>query len=306
MTEPISTGERDPVTLPMLAEMKLAAKPIVMVTAYDYPSAEIAEAAGVDLVLVGDTAAMTMLGHSSTTPVSLDEMLVLAKAVRRGLRTPLLVGDLPFGSYEGSNEQAIATATRYVKEAGCDVVKLERGGLSVERARAIVRAGIPVMGHVGLTPQTATALGGYRAQGRTADEAVRIAEEAFALEAAGCFAIVFEAVPAAISDVLVPKLSVPVIGIGAGAATDGQVLVWHDLLGIYSGHRAKFVKRYAELRDEMIRGVGTYAREVRERAFPAPEHTYAIDQEELDAFRRYLDQESLAAKFGGDWSATEI
>jgi 3-methyl-2-oxobutanoate hydroxymethyltransferase len=300
------SADRKPMTLPQLAEMKLAAEPIVMVTAYDYPSAEVAEAAGVDLVLVGDTAAMTVLGHSSTTPVSLDEMLVLAKAVRRGLRTPVLVGDLPFGSYERSNEQAIESATRYVKEAGCDVVKLERGGLSVERARAIIRAGIPVMGHVGLTPQTATALGGYKAQGKTADGAVKIAEEAFALQAAGCFAIVFEAVPAAISEVLVPKLTVPVIGIGAGAAADGQVLVWHDLLGIYGGHQAKFVKRYAELREEMVRGVGEYAREVRERTFPAPEHGYGIEPEELEAFRRYLDQESLAASFGGDWSATEI
>jgi 3-methyl-2-oxobutanoate hydroxymethyltransferase len=300
------SAPRKPVTVPQLAEMKLAAEPIVMVTAYDHPSAEIAETAGVDLVLVGDTAAMTMLGHSSTTPVSLDEMLVLAKAVRRGLRTPLLIGDLPFGSYERSNEQAIESAMRYVKEAGCDVVKLERGGLSVERARAIIRAGIPVMGHVGLTPQTATALGGFRAQGKTADQAVRIAEEAFALQAAGCFAIVFEAVPGPVSGELVPRLSVPVIGIGAGAATDGQVLVWHDLLGIYGGHQAKFVKRYAEVREEMIRGVGEYAREVRERAFPAPEHTYAIDEAELVAFRRYLDQESLAATFGGDWSATEI
>jgi 3-methyl-2-oxobutanoate hydroxymethyltransferase len=304
----VSATERAPVTVPRLAEMKLNAEPIVMVTAYDFPSAEVAEAASVDLVLVGDTAAMTVLGHSSTTPVSMDEMLVLAKAVRRGLRSPLLVGDLPFGSYERSNEQAIESATRYVKEAGCDVVKLERGGSSVERARAIVRAGIPVMGHVGLTPQTATALGGFMAQGKTADSAVKIAEEAFALQAAGCFAIVFEAVPALVSEVLVPKLSVPVIGIGAGGATDGQVLVWHDLLGIYGGHQPKFVKRYAELRAEMERAVGDYAREVRERAFPGPEHAYSIEPAELEAFRRYLDQESLAAAggFGGDWSATEI
>jgi 3-methyl-2-oxobutanoate hydroxymethyltransferase len=304
----MSAAERAPMTLPRLAEMKLNAEPIVMVTAYDFPSAEIAEAAGVDLVLVGDTAAMTVLGHSSTTPVSMDEMLVLAKAVRRGLRTPLLIGDLPFGSYELSNEQAIATAMRYVKEAGCDVVKLERGGASVERARAIVRAGIPVMGHVGLTPQTATALGGYRTQGKTADQAVKIADEVMALQAAGCFAIVFEAVPAAISEVLVPKLSVPVIGIGAGPATDGQVLVWHDLLGIYSGHTPRFVKRYAELRGEMLRAVSAYAGEVRERSFPSAEHSYTIEPEELEAFRRYLAQESLAAsnEFGGDWAATEI
>ncbi len=302
------TADRAPMTLPRLAEMKLNAEPIVMVTAYDYPSAQIAEVAGVDMVLCGDTAAMTMLGHSSTTPVSMDEMLVLTKAVRRGLTTPMLVGDLPFGSYERSNDLAIESSMRYVKEAGCDVVKLERGGVSVERARAIVRAGIPVMGHVGLTPQTATALGGFKTQGKTADQAVRIAEEALALQAAGCFAIVFEAVPAAISEVLTAKLSVPVIGIGAGPATDGQVLVWHDLLGIYGGHMAKFVKRYAELREEMIRGVGDYAREVRERAFPGPEHSYSIEPAELEAFRRYLDQESLAGAqaFGGDWSATEI
>jgi len=305
----VSPADGKPMTLPRLAEMKLDGEPIVMVTAYDFPSAEIAEEAGVDLVLVGDTAAMVVLGHDSTTPVSVDEMLVLTKAVRRGLRTPMLIGDLPFGSYELSNEQAVETAMRYVKEAGCDVVKLERGGASVERARAIVRAGIPVIGHVGLTPQTATALGGFKAQGKTADQAVKIAEEAFALQAAGCFMIVFEAVPAAVSEVLVPQLSIPVIGIGAGAATDGQVLVWHDLLGIYGGHTPKFVKPYAELRTEMQRAVGEYASEVRTRSFPRPEHTYAIDEDELEAFRRYLDQESLASTeeaFGGDWAATEI
>ncbi|MDX6582751.1 MAG: 3-methyl-2-oxobutanoate hydroxymethyltransferase [Solirubrobacterales bacterium] len=304
----MSPADGTPMTLPRLADMKLNAEPIVMVTAYDFPSAEIAEACGVDLVLVGDTAAMVVLGHSSTTPVEMDEMLVLAKAVRRGLKTPLLIGDLPFGSYELSNEQAIATAFRYVKEAGCDVVKLERGGASVERARAIVRAGIPVMGHVGLTPQTATALGGFKAQGKTADQAVKIAEEALALQAAGCFAIVFEAVPAALSEVLVPQLSVPVIGIGAGASTDGQVLVWHDLLGIYGGHTPKFVKPFAELRTEMLRAVGQYASEVRARSFPGPEHSYAIAPEELEAFRRYFDRETLAGAkpFGGDWAATEI
>jgi 3-methyl-2-oxobutanoate hydroxymethyltransferase len=301
----MSAAERAPVTLPRLAEMKLNAEPIVMVTAYDFPSAQIAEEAGVDLVLVGDTAAMTMLGHSSTTPVSMDEMLVLARAVRRGLKTPLLVGDLPFGSYEASNEHAVASATRYVKEAGCDVVKLERGGVSVERAKAIIDAGIPVMGHVGLTPQTATALGGFRAQGKTADRAARIADEAKALEEAGCFAIVFEAIPAEIAELLVPTLHVPVIGIGAGAATDGQVLVWHDLLGIYGGHTPRFVKRYAELREQMIRAVGEYATDVRTRAYPQAEHTYTMDEGELEAFRRYLDH-AASETFGGDWSATEI
>ena len=278
-----------------------------MVTAYDYPSAQIAEEAGVDLVLVGDTAAMTVLGHSTTTPVSIDEMLVLAKAVRRGLETPLLVGDLPFGSYERSNEQAIETATRFVKEAGCDVVKLERGGLSVERARAIIRAGIPVMGHVGLTPQTATALGGFKAQGRTADEAAKIAEEALALQAAGCFAIVFEAVPAALSEVLVPKLRVPVIGIGAGAATDGQVLVWHDLLGIYGGHHGEVRQalRRAARGDGRAAWARTRARSA-SGASRAPSTPTRSTPRSCEAFRRYLDQESLAGNFGGDWSATEI
>src|SRR6516225_2519316 len=221
---------RLPTTLPLLLEKKRLGDPIVMVTAYDYPSARAAEAAGVDLVLVGDSAATTVLGYNATTPVRLDDMLVLARAVRRGLRTPLLIGDLPFGSYEASDEQAIGTAQRFVKEAGCDAVKLERGGTSVQRAKAIVDAGIPVMGHVGLTPQTATALGGHRAQGRTAKRALDVAHDALALEEAGCFSIVFEAIPAAVSQELMERLEVPVIGIGAGPATDGQVLVFHDLL----------------------------------------------------------------------------
>jgi len=244
-----------PMTLPRLAEKKRLGEPIVMVTAYDYPSAQVAQEAGVDVVLVGDSGAMTVLGYTSTVPITIDEMLMLACAVRRGLRTPLLVGDLPFGSYEGSDEQAIATAQRFVKEAGCDAVKLERGGTSVQRARAIVGAGIPVMGHVGLTPQTATALGGYRAQGRTAEQAIAVGRDALALEQAGCFSIVFEAIPAAVAEVLMSRLEIPVIGIGAGAATDGQVLVFHDLLGIYDGHVARFAKRYADVRAHMIAGV---------------------------------------------------
>jgi 3-methyl-2-oxobutanoate hydroxymethyltransferase len=273
-----------PVTLPRLAERKRLGEPIVMVTAYDYPSAQVAQEAGVDVVLVGDSGAMTVLGYPSTIPVSTDEMLMLASAVRRGLRTPLLVGDLPFGSYEASDEQAVATAQRFIKEAGCDAVKLERGGTSVQRARAIVEAGIPVMGHVGLTPQTATALGGYRAQGRTAEQALGVARDALALQEAGCFAIVLEAIPAAVAAALMPRLEIPVIGIGAGDATDGQVLVFHDLLGIYDGHVARFAKRYGDVRSHMIAGVAEYAAEVRSRAFPAPEHFYSIDDDELATF----------------------
>jgi len=282
---------RLPMTLPLLLEKKRLGEPIVMVTAYDYPSARAAEAAGVDLVLVGDSAATTVLGYSATTPVELDDMLVLARAARRGLRTPLLIGDLPFGSYEVSDEQAITTAMRMVKEAGCDVVKLEGGGeASVKRARAIVGAGIPVMGHVGLTPQTATALGGWKAQGRTAAAAARIAAEALALQEAGCFALVFEAIPSAVTEELMARLEIPVIGIGAGPATDGQVLVFHDLLGIYDGHAPRFAKRYGDVREQMVAGVAAYAADVRGGSFPAPEHTYSIDDDELRAFEAGLDE----------------
>jgi 3-methyl-2-oxobutanoate hydroxymethyltransferase len=280
---------RLPMTLPLLVEKKRLGDPIVMVTAYDYPSARAAESAGVDLVLVGDSAATTVLGYNTTTPVELDDMLVLARAVRRGLSTPLLIGDLPFGSYEVSDEQAITTSMRMVKEAGCEAVKLEGGGeASVKRARAIVNAGIPVMGHVGLTPQTATALGGWKAQGRTAGAAARIAEEALALQEAGCFALVFEAIPAAVTEELMPHLQIPVIGIGAGPATDGQVLVFHDLLGIRDGLGARFVKRYANLQQEMNAGVTAYAEDVRSRRYPGPEHTYKIDPDELAGLRLAL------------------
>jgi 3-methyl-2-oxobutanoate hydroxymethyltransferase len=277
-----------PMTLPRLAEKKRLGEPIVMITAYDYPSAQVAQETGVDVVLVGDSGAMTVLGYPSTVPVSTDEMLMLAAAVRRGLHTPLLVGDLPFGSYEASDELAIATAQRFVKEAGCDAVKLERGGTSVQRARAIVDAGIPVMGHVGLTPQTATALGGYRAQGRTAEQAIAVARDAIALEEAGCFSIVLEAIPAAVAEEIMARVEIPVIGIGAGPATDGQVLVFHDLLGIYDGHVARFAKRFADVRAHMVAGVAEYADEVRSRAFPAPEHCYSIDDEQLASFRAGL------------------
>jgi 3-methyl-2-oxobutanoate hydroxymethyltransferase len=286
--------DREPVTLPRIAEMKRNREPIVMITAYDYPSAQIVDEAGVDIVLVGDTAAMVVLGYDATTPVGMDEMLMMAGAVRRGLEHPLLIGDLPFGSYEKSNEQAIENAQRFVKEAGCAAVKLERGGLSVDRARAIVRSGIPVMGHVGLTPQTATALGGFKAQGKTAEAAAKLFEEALALQAVGCFAIVFEAIPSAVTEALMPKLEIPVIGIGAGPSTDGQVLVLHDMLGVYDGHQPKFVKRFAEVRKESLKGVRAYTEEVRARTFPNEEqHTYSIPQEELEELARYLEDEAL-------------
>jgi 3-methyl-2-oxobutanoate hydroxymethyltransferase len=289
--------DRQPVTLPKLAEMKRLGEPIVMVTAYDFPSAEVAEEAGVDIVLVGDSGAMTVLGYDSTVSVSMDEMVMLAKAARRGLRTPLLVGDLPFGSYQASDQQAVESAVRFVKEAGCDAVKIEMAGIagrvadkreSISRARAIVAAGIPLMGHVGLTPQSASALGGFRAQGRTASQAVQVADDALALQDAGCFAIVFEAIPAAVTETIMGRMDVPVIGIGAGPAADGQVLVFHDLLGIYGGHAPRFTKRFAEVRRTMVEGMQAYAGEVRSGRFPEAEHTYSVDPDELARFREII------------------
>jgi 3-methyl-2-oxobutanoate hydroxymethyltransferase len=287
---------RKKVTLTKLAEMRALGEPIVMVTAYDHPSALAVEEAGVDVVLVGDSAANNVLGYPDTVPVTMEELLMLAAAVRRGLRTPLLVGDMPFGSYEASDALAITSAQRFVKEAGCEAVKLEGGGTSAERARAIVRAGVPVMGHVGLTPQTATMLGGYRAQGRTAERARAVLEDALRLQDAGCFAIVFEAIPADVTDVIMERMEVPVIGIGAGASTDGQVLVLHDLLAIHDGFKPKFVKRFAELKREMVRGVAAYAEEVRTRRFPGPEHTYGIAPEELERLKALMPREGLAAR----------
>jgi 3-methyl-2-oxobutanoate hydroxymethyltransferase len=290
-------GEHHPVTIPRLAEMKERGEPIVMVTAYDFPSAQVAEEAQVDVVLVGDTAAMTVLGYDSTVPVSMDEMIMLASAVRRGARSPLVIGDLPFGSYQASNELAVGSAVRYMKEAGCDAVKMEMAGISggvadkresVARAHAVVAAGIPVMGHVGLTPQSASALGGYRTQGRTMQQAVQVADDALALQDAGCFAVVFEAVPSAVAEVIVERMRIPVIGIGAGSSTDGQVLVFHDMLGLSDGRSPRFVKRFAEAKQAMVEGMRAYAEEVREGQFPAEEHTYSIEPAELERFREVI------------------
>ena len=271
--------------LPELAEMKRRGDRIAMVTAYDATSGRLADAAGVELILVGDTAAMVVLGHeSSTVPVTMDEMLFMTRAVTRGARRPLVVGDMPFGSYQVSDEDAVRNAIRFVKEAGADVVKLEGAGASLSRVRAIVGAGIGVMGHLGLTPQSATVLGGFKAQGRTAEQARRLYDDALALEAAGCFAVVLEAVPAPVAERVTQALSVPTIGIGAGAGCDGQVLVWHDLLGLYEGRMPRFVKQYARLGDEIRAALGAYVADVRAGAFPEERHTYAMPEDELAAF----------------------
>jgi 3-methyl-2-oxobutanoate hydroxymethyltransferase len=271
-------------TLPELLAMKERGERIVMVTAYDAPGARFAEEAGVDLLLVGDTAAMVVLGHEGTVPVTMEEMLFMTRTVARTAGRPIVIGDMPFGSYQVSDEQAVENAIRFVKEAGADVVKLEGAGPSLSRVQSIVGAGIAVMGHVGLTPQSATMLGGFKAQGRTAAKALQLVAEARALEAAGCFAIVLEAVPTAVAARITEALHVPTIGIGAGPDCDGQVLVYHDLLGLYEGRAPRFVKRYANLADEIRRALGEYVADVRGGAFPSEEHTYSMPEDELAEF----------------------
>jgi 3-methyl-2-oxobutanoate hydroxymethyltransferase len=277
-------------TLTQLADMKRRGETIVMVTAYDAPGARFADAAGIDILLVGDTAAMVVLGHESTVPVSMEEMLFMTRTVVRSAERPLVVGDMPFGTYQVSDDDAVRNAIRFVKEAGADVVKLEGAGPSLSRVRAIVGAGIPVMGHIGLTPQSATMLGGYKAQGRTAAKARQLLRDAQALEAAGCFAVVLEAVPAAVAAHITETLTIPTIGIGAGAGCDGQVLVYHDLLGLEEGTSPRFVKRYASLAGEIRDALRAYADDVRSGAFPQPEHTYSIPDDELELFEAQLQE----------------
>jgi 3-methyl-2-oxobutanoate hydroxymethyltransferase len=284
-TRPDTTGK---LPLTELAEMKRRGDRIVMVTAYDAPGARFADGAGIDVVLVGDSAAMVVLGHDSTVPATMDEMLVLTRAVTRGARRPLVVADMPFGSFQVSDEDALGNAIRFVKEAGADAVKLEGAGPTLSRVRALVGAGIPVMGHIGLTPQSATMLGGFKAQGRTAEKAQRLVDDARALEAAGCFALVLEAVPSPVATRITETLAIPTIGIGAGAGCDGQVLVYHDLLGLYEARAPRFVKRYAALADEIRAALEKYAEDVRTGRFPEEQHGYSMPDEELELFNNGL------------------
>jgi 3-methyl-2-oxobutanoate hydroxymethyltransferase len=267
-----------------LLELKARRQPIAMITAYDAPSGRLADAAGADIILVGDSAAMTVLGHDSTVPATMAEMLVLTRAVTRGARRPLVVADMPFGSFQVSDEEAVTNGIRFLKEAGADAVKLEGAGPMLSRAQALVGAGVPVMGHIGLTPQSATMLGGFKAQGRTAAKAHRLLEDALALQDAGVFALVLEAVPAAVAARITDALAIPTIGIGAGVECDGQVLVWHDLLGLYEGRAPRFVKRYADVGTEIRRALETFADDVRTGRFPEEQHTYSMPDEELAAF----------------------
>jgi 3-methyl-2-oxobutanoate hydroxymethyltransferase len=290
------------ISLPELREMKRQRRPIVMITAYDHPSGRIVDAAGVDLVLVGDSAANVVLGHASTVPATMDEMTMLTAAVSRAVTHALLVGDLPFMSYQVSDAEAVANAGRLIKQGGADVVKLEGAGPSLERVQALVAAGIGVMGHLGLTPQTATSMGGHKAQGRQADAAKRLFRDAVALEQAGCFAMVLEAVPAPVATAISRRLEIPTIGIGSGGGTDGQVLVLHDMLGIRGdGPEPRFVKRYAEVGELMATAVAAYAEEVRSHAYPGDEHTYSIADDQLAEFQAAVDAGSINENTLADW-----
>ena len=281
--------------LPELAAKKRRGEKIVMVTAYDAPGARFAEDAGIDVILVGDTAAMVVLGHEGTTvPVTMDEMLFLTRTVSRAARRPIVIGDMPFGSFQVSDEKALENAIRFVKEGGADAVKLEGAGPSVSRVRAIVEAGVPVMGHVGLTPQSATMLGGFKTQGKTADAAAHLVEGALELEEAGAFAVVLEAVPAPVAAEVTRRLRVPTIGIGAGPDCDGQVLVYHDLLGLTEGHLPRFVKRYASLSREIRDALEAYAHDVRAGTFPGDEHTYEMSADELELFAQATQEHEHA------------
>ena len=272
------------VTLPDLAAMASQGRRIAMVTAYDATSARLADTAGLDIVLVGDSAGTTMLGHESTLPVTMDEMLLLTRSVTRAVRRAFVVADMPFGAYQPGEDEALRNAIRFVKDAGADAVKLEGAGRTLTRISAILDAGIPVMGHVGLTPQSASLAGSYKARGRTAADARRIFDEARALERAGCFAVVLEAIPAQVAAHITETLKIPTIGIGAGASCDGQVLVWHDLLGLTSGHVARFVKRYADLNTTILNALRLYVAEVKGAAFPDESHTYGMPDDELARF----------------------
>jgi len=283
-----AASKRVAVTAPAVAARKGSGEPpLVMVTAYDAPSARAVDAAGADMILVGDSVAMVVLGYDDTLQVTIDDMVHHVGAVARSHPAALVVGDLPWLSYHVSRAETVHNAASLVR-AGAGAVKLEGGAKRIESVRAILDAEIPVMGHIGLTPQTATALGGYKAQGKTAKSAIQLCEDALALQAVGCFAIVFEAIPSALTGEIMPTMAIPVIGIGAGPSTDGQVLVFHDLLGIREGLGARFVKRYADLLDAMATGVSAFAADVRGRSYPAPEHGYSMPEEELAGLRAAL------------------
>lgn len=279
------------VTIPELKDKKCRGEKITMLTAYDYPTARLLEAAEIDMILVGDSVGNVMLGYESTVPVTMEEMLHHAKAVRRGAPNTFIVGDMPFLSYQVSSLEAVKNAGRFIKEAGCDAVKVEGGKEVIDKISAIINAGIPVMGHLGLTPQTATMLGGFRVQGKSIDSAKKIYHDSLLLQQTGCFALVLECIPAQLTKVISSELSIPVIGIGAGKDCDGQVLVFHDLIGIIEGFCPKFVKQYLNLHSEIKAAIKRFKEEVNKRIFPASEHSFNIKPEIFSDFVNEIKRE---------------
>jgi 3-methyl-2-oxobutanoate hydroxymethyltransferase len=275
-------------TLSHLRSMKERREPLTMVTAYDYPSALLADRAEMDIILVGDSLAMVVLGHDSTVSVTMDEMLHHCRAVARGASRAFLVGDMPFLSYQVSPSEAVRNAGRFLQEGAMDSVKLEGGRSVAYTVQAIVAAGIPVMGHIGLTPQSVSKLGGYRVQGRTAAAAFELVRDALALQESGCFAIVLEAIPSPVAEAITARLKIPTIGIGAGPHCDGQVLVYHDLLGMFDRFKPSFVKTYAALNEQILAALVAYREDVTRRRFPEREHEYELDKKALDDFQNLL------------------
>ena len=278
------TSQRKKVTTAALQHKKLNGEPITMLTAYDYPTALAEDQAGIDVILVGDSLGMVVLGYQNTLPVTMDEMLHHCRAVARGARTALLIGDMPFMSYQVSIEEAVRNAGRFLQEGGMEAVKLEGGRERIEAVRAITGAGIPVMGHLGLTPQSVNMLGGFKPQGKTAAAAQLLLEDSLSLEQAGCFSVVLESVPAKVAQVISTRLSIPTIGIGAGIGCDGQVLVAHDLLGLFERFTPKFVKKYADFHGEMRRAFTAFIDDIQARSFPGAEHSVEIDETEWREF----------------------
>jgi 3-methyl-2-oxobutanoate hydroxymethyltransferase len=281
--------DRKKFTVLDLEAKKRRGEPITMLTAYDYTGALLVDAAEIDMILVGDSLGMVVMGLNSTVPVTMEEMLHHCRAVARGANYAHLVGDMPFMSYQADEYEAIRNAGRFLKEGNVDSVKLEGGSEMAEHIRSIVRAGVPVMGHIGLTPQSVSKLGGFRTQGRTAAAAKRLVEDALALEDAGCYALVLEAVPAPVAAAITNRLKIATIGIGAGPDCDGQVLVYHDVLGLYDKVQPRFVKEYARLKEPIVEAFASYRQEVAMRSFPTEAHSFAMNAEELEIFNKSLE-----------------
>ncbi|MCM8783826.1 MAG: 3-methyl-2-oxobutanoate hydroxymethyltransferase [Candidatus Omnitrophica bacterium] len=273
--------DKKKMTIPDIMQMKIKKNKITMLTAYDFPLASFIDRAGIDIILVGDSLGMVVLGYESTIPVTMEEMLHHAKAVRRAVKYALLVGDMPYMSFHKSKEEAIYNAGRFIKEAGCDAVKLEYYPGVIEITKAIVSAGIPVMGHIGLTPQTAVQLGGFKVQGKDAETARALKETAISFEKAGCFSIVLECIPDSVAKIITEELKIPTIGIGAGSYCDGQVLVTHDMLGLFERFLPKFAKQYINLGSKIIDAVKNFKEEVEKGIFPGKEHSFSMPLEEF-------------------------